>query len=561
MSQGKKQASAADTAVVSEKHRPRRAVLFIGLCGLAAALALVYALAGAWRATQQREAYLPQLETQARRHPDDGPLLGLLGGRLMEAGEFPAAADTLKQAAAAGEREESLWLALAASNAASGQTGRAVADLRLGIANLPHAPLLPARLKQAQSLGPNASPGQLAQTISPEGAEPLLGVYARGSFLNGIVSWWGRRHPDSSGFATRQEWVQARPDDAEAQRFWGMALMQNRRLPEAVAVLHQSVALAPQSPASHLALADALRLGGHLPEAAQEYIAALRLHPNWLPAIMGLGAAFQASAIPTYALQAYTRATQVAPRSVDAWIALGTLEEQNEGLTAESVAAFQNAARLAPDRTDYCAEYAGALRLANRRDEAEVQVRRRLSQVPDDAYAHFLLGLLLMENKATPERLTEAESHLREALRLSPHNPVAEVQLSDLLLDRGQAPESAQLLSDSLLRSPYERRAILLLSRAYRLTGHPDLAEKAAQRAKVLLKDEDRSSVMEGDKHLHAMDIPFHQRLADLYDRTGLRDKAAQERLIIQRLQTAPQKSLQSSQELEKAVNAVLSPH
>ncbi len=556
------QTRANDTAVTLQKRRlfskPRGAALFLALCALAA-LAAAMTLPAAWQATERREAYLPQLEASAHRHPEDGALAALLAARLMQAGEFPAAAETLKQAAGAGEQNESVWLAMAASNAASGQAGRALADLRLGVKSLPDAPLLPSRLADARSLGPAAPPGDLARTINPQGPEALLAVYGRGSFLNGLASWWGRRHPARSGFATREAWARARPDDAEAQRLWGGALVQNRRLPDAVAALRRAVALAPQSPACHLALADALRQGRHLQEAAQEYIAALKLQPNWLPALMGLGAAFQASDLPGYALQSYTRATQVAPRSADAWIALASEEHLNNGLVPESVASFGTAARLAPERTDFLDDYASALRLANRWDDAEAVLRRRLAAVPEDAYAHFLLGAILTDSKPTPERLKEAEANLREALRLSPRNPVAEVSMAELLLDRQQAPEAVQLLSDSLRRLPFERRSILLLSRAYRLIGQNALAAKAAGQAAVLQRDEDRASVLESAKRTHQTDIAFHQRLADLYDRIGKPDKAVQERLMVQRLHTAPQKTLQSSRELADAVNVVLS--
>ena len=553
-----------DISVAPRKRRSfsktRGAALFAAICALAL-LAAFLTLPPAWQATERREAYLPHLEISVRQHPEDGPLAALLAARLMQAGEFGAAAATLKQAAEAGEQTETVWLALAFSNAAAGQSGRALADLRLGVKSIPDSFLLPARLADARALGPGASPGDLARTISPQGPAALLAVYGCGSFLNGPMSWWDRRHPARSGFATRELWAGARPGDAEAQRLWGEALVKNRRLPEAVTALRRAVALAPQSPASHLALADALRQGKHLPEAAQEYLAALKLHPDWSPAFLGLGAAFQASDLSSYALQSYTRATQVSPQSADAWIALGTAEHQANGLAAASVAAFDAAARLAPERTDYLDDYASALREANRWDDAEAVLRRRLSAVPTDAYGHFLLGTVLMDSKPMPAREAEAEANLREALRLSPRNPVAEVSMASLLLDQGQGAAAVRLLSDSLRRLPFERRTILLLSRAYRVTGQDALAAKAAQQAAVLQRDEDQASVLEGDKHKRQRDPAFHRRLADLYDRIGKPDKAAQERLTVQRLEDPSGKPLKAGRQLEAAVNAVLYPH
>src|SRR5579884_2841745 len=53
----------------------RRLVLLIAIGAGLVLLALVPSLAGAWRQTVLREAYLPQLERMARRSPYDGPVL------------------------------------------------------------------------------------------------------------------------------------------------------------------------------------------------------------------------------------------------------------------------------------------------------------------------------------------------------------------------------------------------------------------------------------------------------------------------------------------------------
>lgn len=254
---------ANDNLVMPRKRRlfskPRGAALFAVACAPALLAALI--LPPAWRATGLREAYLPQLEASARSHPEDGPLAALLAARLMQAGEAGAAAAALKQAAGAGEQTEAVWLALAASNAAAGQSRRALADLRLGVKSLPDSTLLPSRMTDARAMGPSPAPGALAAAISPQGPDALLAVYGRGSFLNGLAEWWGRRHTAGSGFATREAWAEAQPGNAQAQRLWGEALTRNRRLPEALAALRAASGLAPQSLACHLALADALRRG------------------------------------------------------------------------------------------------------------------------------------------------------------------------------------------------------------------------------------------------------------------------------------------------------------
>jgi Flp pilus assembly protein TadD len=87
---------------------------------------------------------------------------------------------------------------------------------------------------------------------------------------------WERRHPESSGFTTRQRWATEHPDDAQMQQLWGLALVRNRREVEAGLVLRRAVELAPDSPAARLALADFYAGSGLAAKAGLEYIACLK---------------------------------------------------------------------------------------------------------------------------------------------------------------------------------------------------------------------------------------------------------------------------------------------
>ena len=207
----------------------------------------------------------------------------------MQAGEYAAAADAFRHAIASGEQDSRLWLNLASSTAASGQPALAVADLKLGIRTRPGDADLRRALDDANALGPKS----LACSVSPRHLSPRAcapdSVYGAGSYLNGFVDWWGRQHPEDSGFMTRQRWSDTQPDNAEVQRLWGLALIRSRRLPEAEAVLEHAVTLDPRSPKAHLALADCLDAAGLPTKATLEYLECLKLHPDWLPALLGVG--------------------------------------------------------------------------------------------------------------------------------------------------------------------------------------------------------------------------------------------------------------------------------
>ena len=538
------------------KRRPLRAAFFIGLCLLLLAIGLT--LPGAWQETARREAYLPQLEAQALRSPTDGPLLALLGARRLESGEYVGAADALRQAIAAGESSETTWQALAGAVAASGDRGKAIADLRLGIKTLPDDTALQTALARARTADPNGPPPALALAILPDGPAPLLQTYAAGGRLNGLAEWWGRRHPESSGFATRRAWASEQPGSAQAQRLWGEALLQNRRAVEARPVLMNAVALAPQSPAANLALAQCLEQTGDVPKAELQYLACLKLRPDWLPALLGVGATASRNGLNSQALDAYTRATQTDAKSADAWIGVGRAQLKTGVAYDQALTAFETAARLAPGRTDYLDDYADTLRRSSRWDEAEALLRRRLAAAPDDALAHYLLGLVASSSRPTPDRIAEAGAQTREALRLSPHNPLADVQLAQLTLDGGQAPEAVALLNDSLASRPDDQKTLLLLARAYQQAGQPALAAQASARARTILQQQQRSDVLADQSRRNPLDAALHQQLADLYARLGRPDKARREADMARLIQSDPQRAAQEMDAFDTTVHQAL---
>jgi tetratricopeptide (TPR) repeat protein len=529
--------------------------LFAVLAGL---LAVSLILPSAWRATERREAYLPSLEQQAVRTPDDGPLLALVGAGRMAAGENAGAAASIRQALADGESSEDLWRALAANVAATGDRTRAIADLRLGVKALPLATSLQGALAQARISDPNAPPTALAVVIDPQGPAPLRARYAGGSGLNGIAQWWGQHHPEDSGFATRQAWAAARPSDAQAQRLWGEALLRNRRLPEAGAALILSLSLAPHSPAVNLAMAAWEEQSGNTPQAALQYLACLKLRPDWLPALIGFGHASLKNNLTPYALSAFTRAAKIAPNSPDAWIGLGQAQLKTGVAFDHALEAFGQAARLAPNRTDFADDYADALRRSSRASEAEALLRRRLLAVPDDALAHYLLGLVLHDTDPTPARVAEAEVQARESLRLSPHNPLADTLLGQILRDKGQFPAALTLFQEALTQTPYDEKLLLIVAHAYQQAGQPAQAAQITARAQALFADQQRAAVLADQEHKTPLDIDLHRQLAVLYARNGLPAKAQHETDMVRLLQTDPQQAVQSLNALDAQIRSVI---
>ena len=534
------------------RYLVKKIIILLLMAGIVAACALP----GAQRETQRREAYLPQLEDAARHDPYDGRLLALLGGRQMEAGEYQSAADTLEKAVAAGEKTDLVWLTLASATAATGDP-RALGFLRVGEQET-KSPAIQGALERCQALEKTRTPITLASAICPQGPEPLVTAYTQGSFLNGLREWWGRLHPDKSGFATRQDWVRRQPNNAQAQRLWGLALIQNRRIEEASAALQQAVALAPNSAAAHLAMADLLAGQSLFAQASLEYIAALKLHPDWLPALLGLGRTTLVQQLPLSAIDIFTEAVKIAPQSAEAWIGLGQADVLAQKNYDAAQQAFQTAVRLAPRRTDFFMDYAIVLRQNGRLKDAEAMLRRSLAADPENARIHYLLADLLVDFHPTPDRLAEAQTHTQEALRLAPDAPPAQQQMAMLLLRQGKPQAAISLLQKVLAEDPGNVGATLLLSHAYQQAGLTTQAAQSARQVAALSRDSQRIDVLIAHAFTNPGDIGVHGELAKLYAQIGQRDKARQEQEVTVYLRSGASRKRPKAQTLASLIAAVV---
>lgn len=482
----------------------------------------------------------------------------------MEAGEYAGAAEALRQGVADGESSEAVWRELAAAVAASGDRARAVSDLRLGLKTFPGSLALQESLADARATDSRAAPEDLARAIAPEGASSLLALYAVRSRFDGLSAWFGRRDPDRSGFATRQDWVRERPDDAQAQRLWGLALLRNRRILEAEAALSRAVVLAPHSPAANLALADLLDDAGLPTKAAVLYVTCLQLRPDWLPALLGLGRAALNADLPKYSVPAYQRATEIAPRSAEAWIGLGRADSSEPDLIGAALSAFQTAARLAPSRTDFYTDYAAAFRKAGlldtggRPSTAETLLRRRTAAAPEDGLAHYLLADVLLHGSPSPTTASEAEAETRKALALTPGDPLAQIQLAHVLLDRGDARGAIDLLLKALATAPQNAPALRTLAQAYARGGQAAQASRFFAQARAVADTSDRLKILRRREKATPLDAGVHGQIAALYSKQGKQEQANAERRMAQLIQKDPQAAAAQLTALTSLLQTVL---
>jgi len=334
--------------------------------------------------------------------------------------------------------------------------------------------------------------------------------------------------------------------------------VKNRRYLEAADALKQSADLDPKSAETHLALADLFAMTGNNQTALPEYVECLKLHRDWLPALIGLGNAANAGDLRRYTEAAFKRASQVAPNSPDAWIGLGDLALKTGVEFKNAIADFEKAAQLAPERTDFYTDYADALRGDSQWDRAESVLRKRLAAVQDDAMAHYLLGMVLMDNRPTPDRTKEAVAETRQVIVLSPRNYLAYVQLSQLLLNQDKLPEALAAIQEAVALRPLDHRANVSLALAYRRAGNIALADKTAKKAAAIYRDLERIFLLEPEERKNSQDLKVRSELAELYVRTGNVARAQQERQVIQFLKANPGKSVSSAKSFAADLHDIL---
>jgi Flp pilus assembly protein TadD len=426
----------------------------------------------------------------------------------------------------------------------------------MGKQQLGAAPSLEAAIQRVVSQPPSDRVA-LAQAISPQGAAPLAMAYSQGSFLNGLWTWWGSRYPEQSGFSTRQQWAEQEPQNAEVQRLWGLALVKNRRLPDALQVLAYAVTLDSNSAPAHLAFAQVLEQSRLTVKANSEYIAALKLQPDWTPALLGLGRTSLQAGLE-FASSAFRRATQVEPNSVDAWIGLGTTLSEDSVNVAEALQAFEKAVQLAPARTDFYASYAAALLLSDRDVEAESLLRRRLLQKSGDAAARHLLSSVLLQYNPTPSRLAEAEVQAREALSLAPNMAAIKGQLGEVLLRAGKTAEAIKVMQDMVSRNPHDIKALRILARAYGRAGQTELAAQTTKREAELFDAMQEANALEVQRDALFHDPTFHRKLLQLYQQTGQIAKVAQQQQVLQELRHNPGRILNRYREHQSLMKKLL---
>ncbi len=189
----------------------------------------------------------------------------------------------------------------------------------------------------------------------------------------------------------------------------------------AISLLEAAARLDPQSALPHAALAKAFAAryrdtadGTWLERARQSLAAAERRDPDLAAVRMASGLVHRIGGMPDRAIDDYTRATDLEPNNVAAWIGLGRAYEAARTRPADAAAAYQRAVDLQPEYYLSHLEFAAFYQFRGNYERAEHHLLRAIAAAPDLVAPHTNLGGLYGDMG----RYQDAERMLRRSLEL-----------------------------------------------------------------------------------------------------------------------------------------------
>jgi predicted CXXCH cytochrome family protein len=218
------------------------------------------------------------------------------------------------------------------------------------------------------------------------------------------------------------------------------------RLAAAIAASH------PRQAEFYIELGDALRSQGKPREAIAQYREAIRRKPDSLAALLGLGRSLGKAGQLAEAADAFLRATQALPDDASAWLELGQTYVK-QGRRQDAVAALEKSVQLDSESPE--AHY--AIGLAAQR---EASFREAIRLRPDDPEANMNLAILL----AGQQRMEEAGFHFETALRYHPEYALGHLNYGLMLMGLKRTTEAGQHLKQAAASTdPVTRQKALRL--------------------------------------------------------------------------------------------------
>ncbi len=304
----------------------------------------------------------------------------------------------------------------------------------------------------------------------------------------------------------------------------GTRYAEQDRLEEAMDLFEKARNLDPNNYRPHFSLGlGFLRLGAAA-AAVPELERAAALAPRESRVHAFLGHAYRLSNRYMDAVRAGEQAVKLAPRSAEAWYQLGATYYRPTGQQGKGRDCFRRAVELDPDNALYRRDTAQSFSDVGEYKTAEEHARAAVRLAPTDPVAKYLLGKILHRSHAAPE---EAESLLREAVRLSPNTFQPHYELGLMLEERGEhAGALAEFEASSRINDRHEQSWFHQANNAARI-GRKAQAEAARKRFLALTRYRDERQYLERRVFDHPDDAALRLRFAAVLEKNNELEYAA----------------------------------
>jgi Flp pilus assembly protein TadD len=199
-------------------------------------------------------------------------------------------------------------------------------------------------------------------------------------------------------------------------------------LARTIAELVESELASAERPENHVNLASLYAQMNRTSDAESELRTALRLDPNFVPAMINLADLYRAEKREEEGQQLLLKAIAASPNAAEPVHALGLLKVRQKEY-ADALTLLSKAASLQPDNTRYSYVYAVALQSDGKASQAVRVLEDVHKRRPADR--EILLGLISFERENG--NLTSAIKYAQELTSLVPSDPMAKRLLAHLL--------------------------------------------------------------------------------------------------------------------------------
>ena len=249
----------------------------------------------------------------------------------------------------------------------------------------------------------------------------------------------------------------------------------------ALASADKAVAAGTSSAVAHEARGDALLALAKYDDAGAAYRKALELDPKTQRPRVGLVRTLVLAGKPAEAVAEAKKATELDPRSGDAFAALGLalVAENPQANWNDAIAQAQQAVFLNP-RSAFANIAVGRLfDIAGNVDQAIVAYKKALETDPANGTARVALIIDQGRKGDNDGALAEAQKLVAE----SPNNAEAQLLVARALMRKGDYPNAATALEKAAQLAPGVAEAHALLGTAYQFTRRSDEALLAYKKA------------------------------------------------------------------------------